>query len=139
MNKVVFLDTAYAIALAAPADQFHDPAVKLAEQMETEGASLVTTRAVMMEIGNALSKLRHRRPAIELLESLEGDPSVEIVPFTEELYGRAYRLYRSRADKEWGLTDCVSFIIMEERGLTEALTADEHFQQAGFKALLRES
>jgi len=138
MNRIVFLDTSYAIALSAPADQLHETALLVAEQIESGNVSLVTTRAVTLEIGNALSKLRYRREAAELLRSLEDDPSVEIVPLTEELHGRALRLYCDRADKEWGLTDCVSFVVMQERGLTEALTADEHFRQAGFAALLRE-
>ena len=65
--------------------------------------------------------------------------SVEIVPTSEELYQRAFQLYQSRADKEWGLTDCVSFVVMQDRGLSDALTTDKHFEQAGFRALLRES
>ncbi|HEX6184708.1 MAG TPA: PIN domain-containing protein [Pyrinomonadaceae bacterium] len=138
MNRAVFLDTSYAIALSAPTDQLHGTALLVAEQIEAENVALITTRAVMLEIGNALSKLRYRREAAELLRSLEDDPSVVIVTLTEELYERAFRLYCDRADKEWGLTDCVSFIVMQECDLTEALTADEHFRQAGFAALLRE-
>jgi predicted nucleic acid-binding protein len=61
-----------------------------------------------------------------------------IVPLSEDLYARAFRLYRERADKEWGLTDCVSFVVMQDRKISEALTTDEHFQQAGFCALLLE-
>jgi predicted nucleic acid-binding protein len=138
MDRVVFLDTSYAIVLSAPADQLHESAVRVAERIESENVSLVTTRAVVVEIGNALSKSKYRRAAVELLQSLEEDPTVEIVPLTEELYERAARLYATRADKEWGMTDCISFVLMRERGLTEALTADEHFRQAGFTALLRE-
>lgn len=98
---------------------------------------LVTTRAVLLEIGNALSKQRYRQAAVELLTALEQDRQVEIVPLSEELYEQAFALYRHRPDKEWGFVDCVSFIVMQERGLTEALTTDEHFEQAGFRALLR--
>lgn len=58
--------------------------------------------------------------------------------FTEELYRRGFDLFRNRMDKEWGLTDCISFIIMEDFGIKKALTTDEHFLQNGFKALLRE-
>lgn len=72
-----------------------------------------------------------------LLDSLETDPRVEIITLSEQLYARASRLYRDRPDKEWALTDCVSFIVMEDRGIDEALTTDEHFQQAGFQALMR--
>lgn len=134
----VFLDAAYAIALSALNDQHHERAVTLAEQMETEAIRLITTRAVILEIGNALSKARHRKAAIALLDALEHDQNVEIVPLSEELYERALQLYQNRSDKEWGLTDCASFVVMQDRGLTEALTTDEHFEQAGFRALLRE-
>ena len=138
MSTEVFLDTAYAIALSSASDQFHLRAVALAEQMEAASTGLVTTRAVLLEIGNALSKQRYRRAAVQLLNSLEADPTVEIVPLSEGLYARAAKLYRERLDKEWGLTDCISMIVMQDRGLTDALTTDEHFQQAGFRALLRE-
>lgn len=105
--------------------------------METEGIRLLTTRAVLLEIGNALSKKRYRKAALELLDALEQDPLVEIIALSEELYERALALFRNRPDKDWGLVDCVSFIVMQERGLTEALTIDEHFEQAGFCPLLR--
>ena len=98
----------------------------------------MTTRAVLLEVGNALSKQRSRQAAVRLLDSLEADPQVDIVPVSEPLYARALQLYRERPDKEWGLTDCVSFLVMWDRNLTEALTTDEHFQQAGFRPLLRE-
>jgi len=132
----VFLDAAYAIALSAPRDQYHDHAVEVAEELEAREALLVTTRAVMLEIGNALAKLRYRAAAVELLISLEEDPNVEIVPISEELYARGFQLYQERQDKEWGLTDCISFVVMQDRGLVGALTTDEHFDQAGFRALL---
>jgi predicted nucleic acid-binding protein len=135
MDKV-FLDAAYAIALSAPNDQHHEFAEILAEQIEMEGTQLITTRAVVLEIGNALAKLRYRNAAIELMDSLEEDPNVEIIPISEEIYRRAFQLYRERPDKEWGLTDCISFVVMKDRGLMNALTTDEHFKQAGFNALL---
>jgi predicted nucleic acid-binding protein len=138
MQAEVFLDTAYAIALSSPNDQFHARAVELAEQLETLGTRLVTTRAVLLEIGNALSKSRYHQAAVQLLAALEADPTVDLAPLSESLYARALRLYRERPDKEWGLTDCVSFLVMQDRRLTEALTTDVHFQQAGFRALLRE-
>lgn len=132
----VFLDTAYAIALSSPKDEHNEQALRLAEEIETEQISLVTTRAVVFEIGNALSRQRYRAAAIELLESLEFDPNVEIVPATEELCSRAFELYRARPDKEWGLTDCLSFVVMWEQEIASALTTDKHFVQAGFEALL---
>jgi uncharacterized protein len=133
----VYLDTAYAIALSSSKDEHHNKAVELAEQLESSGIKLITTRPVVLEIGNALARQRFREASVAILQSLERDPNVEIVPLTEELYARGFELYQNRSDKEWGITDCISFVIMFERGITEALTTDAHFEQAGFVALLR--
>lgn len=135
----VFLDTAFAVALSAPDDFYHSRAVSLVGWIETSSIGLVTTRAVMLEIGNALAKQRHRVAAIALLDSIENDDTIEVVTLSEDLWGRAYRLFRQRADKEWGMIDCVSFVVMEDRSITKALTTDVHFVQAGFEALLRDS
>jgi len=138
MKAEVFLDTAYAIALASPSDLFHNRAVpKLADQAKEAGVRLVTTRAIALEIGNSLSKQRYRQAAVKLLDALEVDSTIEIIPLSEQLYKRASSLYRARPDKEWSLTDCISFVVMQERGLAEALTTDDHFQQAGFQVLMR--
>lgn len=135
----LFLDSAYAIALSSPKDEYHKQAVMLAEQIERQQMRLITTRAVVLEIGDALARSNYRREAIKLLSSFEKDIDfVQIVPISERLYERGFQLYRSRQDKEWGITDCISFVVMWERGLTKALTTDRHFQQAGFQALLRE-
>ncbi len=133
----VFLDTAYAIALSASTDAYHQHAIQIAAELESNNTHLVTTRAITLEIGNALSKQRYRQSGLKLLEALESDPTVEIIALSESLYEKAFSLYQKRPDKEWGLTDCVSFVVMQERGITDALTTDEHFQQAGFRVLLR--
>lgn len=135
MNKV-FLDTSYAVALSAPTDENHHRAAELADELEASDTRFVTTRAILLEIGNSLSKIRHRSAAIRLLTALENDPNVEIVSASDELYRRAFEIYRDRVDKEWGLIDCMSFVVMDDQGLTEALTADNHFRQAGFRVLL---
>ncbi|MCI0489159.1 MAG: type II toxin-antitoxin system VapC family toxin [Blastocatellia bacterium] len=134
----VFLDTSYAIALSSSKDEHHEKALALADELEADETKLITTRAVILEIGNALSKQRYREDAVRLLESLEQDHKVEIIPISEELYERGFKLYRDRPDKAWGITDCISFVVMQERGLREALTTDEDFEQAGFVALLRD-
>lgn len=82
----VFLDTSYAIALSSPNDEHNQKALLIADQLEANGTRLITTRAVILEIGNALSKQRYRKAAVTLLESLEQDPNVEIIPISEELY-----------------------------------------------------
>jgi predicted nucleic acid-binding protein len=135
MSKL-FLDTSYAVALSAPTDENHKRAAELADELEASNAQFVTTRAILLEIGNALAKVRHRSAAIRLLTALENDPNVEIISASDELYQRAFEIYGDRVDKEWGLIDCMSFVVMSEQGLTDALTADNHFRQAGFRALL---
>jgi predicted nucleic acid-binding protein len=133
-----FLDAAYVIALASPGDAFHAKAEQLAPRMERDGTRIITTRAVLLEVGNALAKQRYRADAVVLLEALSDDPDVDIVSLTDDLFARAFQLFRSRPDKEWGLIDCVSFTVMRDRSLTAALTPDNHFVQAGFRVLLRE-
>lgn len=135
MNRV-FLDTSYAVALSASSDQNHQRALEVAEQLEASDASFITTRAILLEIGNALAKVRYRDAAVRLLHALENDPKVEIVPASEEICQRAFEIYRERVDKEWGLIDCMSFVVMNDHKLTDVLTADHHFRQAGFHVLL---
>lgn len=134
----LFVDTSYAVALVSRTDAHHGSALGWAARVQAGGVELVTTRAVMLEIGNALARQRFRRHAVALLKAFERDSTVWIEPVTEERYAAAFELFSLRADKEWSLTDCISILVMQELGLADALTADEHFAQAGFKALLRE-
>jgi predicted nucleic acid-binding protein len=134
----MFLDSSFAIALSATSDQFHRKAVEISGLIEAQSIRLITTHAVLLEIGNALSRQRYRRAAIQLLTSLHADPSIVLVSLSDPLYQRAFQLFEERSDKEWGMTDCLSFVVMEERSVHEALTADHHFRQAGFRALLLE-
>lgn len=138
MTTEVFLDAGYAIALSSSSDQFHKRAVALAQWLEKSKTKLITTRAVLLEIGNALSRQRYRQAAVRLLAAIEADPNIEIVPLSEQLYIRALQFYSERPDKEWGMVDCISFLVMQEREIVAALTTDNHFHQAGFRVLLRE-
>jgi predicted nucleic acid-binding protein len=115
MMSEAFLDSAYAISLACPNDQHHSRAMTLADEMLRDRTRLVTTRAVMLEIGNALARLRHRSSAIALLDALESDSHVEIVSLSEELYAEGVALFAQSQDKEWGVTDCISFVLMRQR------------------------
>ncbi len=133
----VYLDTSYAIALASPGDSLHAAAEAMANRLEREGAELVVNRAVLLEIGSALARARYRPAAVALIHSLEADPNVRVVPLSDDIYRDALALFASRQDKEWSLVDCVSFVVMRALGISEALTADEHFRQAGFIPLLR--
>lgn len=132
-----FIDTSFVIALVSERDNFHETAQQLSAQIERESIDLITSDAIILEIGAALSKNAYRAVAIELIESLQRDPHIEIVTIDRELLGRAFALFKLHADKEWSLTDCTSFALMRSRAVTEALTADAHFEQAGLLALMR--
>lgn len=134
MSAQIFIDTSYILALADVDDEYNADA----NLAGTVVGKFLTTEAVLTEIGNALSQTRWRQIAIDNIDDLRKDPDIEVLPVDAPLFDRAFQFYSSRLDKEWSLTDCISFVIMQERGIAEALTADHHFQQAGFRAILRE-
>jgi predicted nucleic acid-binding protein len=136
MNRVSrFIDTGHWLALNDVGDQYHLRARSLVEQIRPP---FVTTDVVLLEVGNAFAKVRWRDLGVALLADVRASQDVEIVHLDPELFARAVELYSTRPDKEWGLIDCVSFVVMWDRGITEVLAADQHFTQAGFRALLRE-
>ena len=138
-GDALFLDSAYVIALAQATDEHHARAVRMAALLAERSTPLVTTRAVLLEVGAALARTKVRHGAVSLISSLQNSPRVEIVPLTEEISAQGWKLFCERLDKEWSWADCISFVVMGERGLTKALTSDQHFEQAGFTALLRHS
>jgi predicted nucleic acid-binding protein len=131
--RALFADTFYYLALLSADDAAHDLAVKCSNELHVH---TVTTAWVLTEVADAFCNSPERRIAVILLEKLRRSPTVTIVPPTQELFDRGFSLYASRPDKDWSLTDCISFVVMQQQGLTEALTGDRHFEQAGFKALL---
>ena len=134
--KIWFMDTGFVIALSAPRDKFHAKALQLAAEIERSRISLVTTHAVLLEIGAALSKVAFRADAARLIQSLMSDATVEIVPSDANLMQAALKLFEDYSDKEWSLCDCTSFVVMKKLQLSSSLSTDHHFGQAGFDALL---
>ena len=135
----VFLDPAYVTALVNVRDPWHNAAVHWAARLAVERRRLVTTEFVLVEIADGLAAVRFRAQAVQVITTLQASPLVDIIPASSQLFRTALELYRRRADKDWGLTDCVSFVVMSEQSLSEALTTDDHFRQAGFRALLLEN
>jgi len=131
--KSVFADTFYFLALLNERDAAHKRAVAASR---IPGLTLMTTEFVLIELADALCRPPQRDEVPALWSVVETDPAFRLVRATSELVQRGRRLYRERADKEWPLTDCISFLVMQDHGLSEVLTADHHFEQAGFKALL---
>ena len=135
--RPVFVDTSYWIALLNPHDDLHEPARRVSASLHA--VRLVTSEAILVEWLNDFARRGRylRAAAAALIERLRLDSGVEVVPQTSADFGEALRLYAERADQSWSHTDCSSFSIMRRQGITEALTYDRHFEQAGFKALLR--
>jgi hypothetical protein len=133
----VFLDTSFAIAVTVPTDRFHKKAMRLARDLRNSRVMIVTTHAILAEIGDSFSRPPYRLAATQLLRALQRDSGVLVLPVDSDLFSRGHQLFIDRPDKTWGLTDCISFALMQERRIRDALTADQHFEQAGFVALLR--
>lgn len=132
----VFLDTAYVYALINTRDEWHGRAAEWKQKIVEEERALVTTELILIEIADGLAAVKFRQQALQVIDALRASPFINIIPASSELFHGALELYRGRADKDWGLTDCASFVVMRERGLYDALTVDDHFRQAGFRALL---
>ncbi len=133
----IFLDTGYVYALVNSRDEWHTQALLWEKKLASTRRRLITTQLVLVEIGDGLAAIKFRARAIQEIAALKSSPFVEVVPVSSALLDHALTLYSQRNDKDWGATDCVSFIVMRERGLLDALAVDEHFQQAGFRALLK--
>ena len=129
-----FADTFYYLALLNPSDQAHSGVVRVTAALDRP---LVTTAWILTEVADALCAPERRVAVAEFIDGIRVDPEVQVVPPTAELFTRGFTLFRDRPDKYWSLTDCISFVVMQERGLREALTGDHHFEQAGFVALLK--
>lgn len=135
MPNRIFVDTVFVIALINRRDQYHQQASELADQFE--GYPLLTTDVVLLEIGNALAR-GYKQEAIEVIEQFLASDEVEIKRLTPYLFEQAFELYKQHRDKDWSLVDCISFVAMREAGLSQALTFDRHFVQAGFEVLASE-
>jgi uncharacterized protein len=132
--KPCFGDTFFFIALLAERDEGHDRAVEALKNLRRD---LYTTAWVLTELGDALAAPSTRGTFVAFLDFLRTQPQIVVVPTTDAGFSHGVELYSRRQDKAWSLTDCISFAVMEEHGITEALTGDHHFEQAGFVALLK--
>ncbi|NSW84648.1 MAG: type II toxin-antitoxin system VapC family toxin [Syntrophothermus sp.] len=138
MNGTVFIDTAGWLALINRKDQLHAQAVDVYRSLGK--VSRITTDAILVETCNALSKPSFRHLAVALIEKVREAEQLRVLRVahvTKYLLEQAWELFRERPDKEWSLTDCISFIVMRRHRCSRAFTSDRHFEQAGFKCLLQ--
>ena len=137
--KRVFADAGYWIALFNPRDRLHGKALEVVKTLSN--AKIVTSQIVLLEFLNHYASFGSyfRQGAVKVVSNLQQNLQIEIVAQTSDQFETALALYAQRPDKDWGLSDCISFQIMQSQGISEALAYDEHFAQAGFIPLLRDS
>ena len=138
MNKV-FLDTSFITALSVENDSHHEIAQYWAQRIAQNRGLMITHQGVLLEIGDAFSGPDWRKMSVELINYLQHDPMVKIIPISTMLIHEALQLFTTQSDKNWGMSDCLSFTVMRQSSLDAALTVNPNFSQAGFRALLRES
>jgi len=127
---ILFADTFYFLALLNPKDSAHSAAMA----RSFGPGRLLTTEWVLTELADAMARRPKRAGFTNLYRMLRSDPEVDIVPADTEMFVRGVEFFAVRPDKDWSLTDCISFLVMQDHGIEEALTVDHHFEQAGFRA-----
>ena len=132
----LFLDTSYILALLDKNDQYHEKALKLFSNINTT-KEIWFHEGILIEIGDGLSEI-NRDAAFKFYKSVEQTKNFNNYKISSELISEAYDFYYQYKDKDWGLTDCISFCVMKKHDISDALTSDHHFEQAGFSALLNE-
>ena len=139
MMAEVFADTAGWAAFFVHDDMFHDLARSVMVRSRRVGTQVVTTNYVLAELVSVLTRpLRiSRSQQISILNSIRSATWVEVVHVDPSLDAEAWALFQHHGDKEWSLVDCAGFVVMRRRGITDALTTDRHFEQAGFRRLLK--
>jgi predicted nucleic acid-binding protein len=139
--KSVFADTGFWVALLNQKDKWHEQSVSIYRSLELQQVRVITSEIVLTELLNFFSKFSSTlRVEVALkVTQMKQHPNITVIPQNTRQFDRALKLYLEREDKEWSLTDCSSFLIMQELKITAALAHDKHFLQAGFQNLLRES
>ena len=132
--RLAFADSFYFLAPFNPKDMAHQRAM---EASATIQGGLVTTDWVLAEMADALCDRTNRNGCIAFIDDLRNSPRIQIELASRSSFEAGWNLYRQRPDKDWSLTDCISFVVMHDRQITDALTGDHHFEQAGFNALLK--
>ncbi len=134
--RTIFADTSGWVSIINSGDFHHKKAIEIYRELLQTNCRFVTHEAILLEVGNSLSSVKARTFAVKLRANVESSERITLVSISSELIEAGWKLYAERLDKDWGIVDCISFIVMKNFGITEALTADKHFEQAGFIKLL---
>jgi predicted nucleic acid-binding protein len=137
MIEPIFVDSFAWIAAINKSDNYHEISLRILEELLNKQAKLITTNYIVVETINALSKVKFRKTVIEFIDKLKKSPHVQIVKITDEIYNNAWTLYQQRMDKDWGITDCISFEVMQMFNIRKAFSSDKHFEQAGYSLMVK--
>jgi predicted nucleic acid-binding protein len=132
----VLVDTAAWIALVNTRDELHNRAAQTMAELRRRNVALVTTEFVLLEVANALCTSAWRAKGVKLIDGFRAVSNLRIIPADTMLLAEGWELYRSRLDKEWSLTDCISIVILQKELIQQVFSSDHHFEQAGFVKLL---
>ncbi|WNZ26248.1 type II toxin-antitoxin system VapC family toxin [Leptolyngbya sp. NK1-12] len=137
--RTVFADSSYWVALFYSQDELHPIADTISESLETSKTFITTSEMVLIEVLNFFCKFEQniRQQVATTISGMQNNPTITVIPQTTELFDRALNLYTQCPDKQWSLTDCSSFVLMQDLEIQAALTHDKHFEQAGFQVLMR--
>lgn len=130
----IFVDTAGWVSLLGDDEDFHDEVEAEYHEALAQKRHLVTTNYVLTEVVALLTSrpLVPRPRMIAFVDALKASPYIEFLFISQALHEHAWEFLKSRANLDWSLVDASSFVLMRQRGITEALTLDHHFEQAGF-------
>ncbi len=140
MPEVVFWDTSAFIALSNRDDRWYVAAVAMNQELARQRARILTTDAVLTEVANSFSRAAQKSVAQRNIDALQQSAKLgvaRLIHVDEALWQRGWRLFTERPDKDWSLTDCISFIVMQENKVIRSFTSDHHFEQAGFVRLMQ--
>jgi uncharacterized protein len=138
VKKPIFVDTAAWLALINKSDILHKKAKQIRDKLIRERRQFLLTDYIIVEIGNALSRIPFRKAAVQIISLIQSSRNIRVVEIDKEIFIEAWNLYEERLDKEWSFTDCTSFVVMNKMGLIDAFTSDHHFEQAGYNILLKD-
>jgi uncharacterized protein len=136
MDSAVFADTSGLYALLVKDDDMHERAESFLLKSAESKRRFVTTDYVLDETATLLKARRQTRLVSVLVGVIFSSSACQVEWMDRERFERTLRFFAKHQDKAWSFTDCFSFLLMKERKMTDALTKDEHYKQAGFRPLL---
>ena len=137
MKKRAFIDTSFVVAALSVSDSFHALAIKQSEDLFSNYEVWITD-AILFEVGNTFSKV-NRKLGAGFIESCYEESDTFLIHTDPDLLSKAISMFTQYLDKNWSLTDCLSFIVMKENDISIAYSSDHHFEQAGFQYTLKNS